>query len=545
MKKKLIMIFMTLLLITVLAACDEEAPEEAPENGDMEEEDEPGDLEADYGGTLRLAVSEITHGNPIYENPEEMIHIQQLIFESLVTFDEDLSIVGEIAEDWSFSEDGQIVELVLNSEVTWHDGEPFTVEDIEFTVDTIKNTPEESISHRVYQNSVRHISAVRELENGNVRIAFTRPFSNAMEALTFPVLPKHIFEENPELLTGEDFPWIGTGSYRLDERDTEGFTLKKHEDHYRLDPYIEEINVRIVENYDERKGLFQEGELDLFRSTYLDLAEHESDEEENVHAFLRNHLEFLAFNFEGNSLLGAHPEIRSILEEGINKEQLIEEIYFGYGVVAETPIHREHWLYNENLTDRESSLEDEGILEVMEDLGYQYGDENLWVDDNGESLSIEILVNENHGARVMAAEIIKEQLVQLGFDINLAKEDFSSIQQRLDDGNYELYFGAWDLAFLPDLSFAFHSDFAGRTNFMSYENEAMDEMLEEAFRAATQEEKKERFELLQEMIQEDLPIISLYFIQDTYLSGEALHEVLAPRATNIFAKQEQWFIETK
>ncbi len=543
MNKKLMMIFMTLLLITFLVACDEETPEEEPENGEMEEE--TGDLEANYGGTLRLAVPEVTHGNPIYENPEEMIHIQKLIFESLLTFDEDLSIIGEIAEEWSFSEDGQVVELELHPELTWHDGEPFTVEDIEFTVDTIKNTPEENISHRIYQNSVRHISAVRELENGNVGITFTRPFSNAMEALTFPVLPKHLFEENPELLTGEDFPWIGTGSYRLDERDTEGFTLQKVEDHYRTNPYIEEVDVRIIEDYDERKGLFEEGELDLFRSTYLDLDEYENEEEENVHAFLRNHLEFLAFNFEGDSLFGDHPELRRILEQGINKEQLVDEIYFGYGVTADSPIHREHWLYNENLMDSEGSLEEEEILAVMEDLGYQYGDEGLWVDNNGESLSVEMLVNENHGPRVMAAEVVKEQLLQLGFDVTVVREDFSSIQQRLDDGHYELYFGAWDLAFLPDLSFAFHSDFVGRTNFMNYRNEAMDEILEETFRAATQEEKKEQFEVLQKMIQEDLPIISLYFLQDTYLSGETLHGDLAPRATNIFANLDQWFIETK
>jgi len=542
--KKLTMIFMALLLITVLVACDEEVPEEESETGELEEEENLEDLKADYGGTLRLAIPNVIEGNPIYENPEELMHIQELIFESLVTFNEDLSIIGEIAENWSFSEDGQVVELELHPEVTWHDGEPLTVEDIQFTVDTIKNTHEESISPRVYQNSVRHISAVRELENGNVRISFTRPFSNAMEALTFPILPKHLFDENRALLMGENFPWIGTGPYMLTERDSEGFTLQKVENHYRLDPFIEEIAVRIESDYEERKRLFEQGEIDLFRSTYLDMEGHE-EEEGNVHAFLRNHLEFIAFNFEGDSLFADHPEIRNIIEVGINKEQLIEEIYFGYGVAADTPVHREHWLYNEELSNPEETFDDEKIQVVMEDLGYQYGEENLWVNDNGESLTLEILVNGNHAPRVMAAEIIKEQLFQVGFDVSLITEDFPSIQQRLDDGNYELYFGAWELGYLPDLSFGFHSEFAGRTNFMHYRNDAMDALLEETFRSVSQEEKKGQFEALQAMIKEELPIISLYFLQDTLISGDALHGHLGPRATNIFANIEQWFIETK
>ncbi len=545
MKKKMMMIFMGLLLIVFLTACDEEAPEEESENGEVEEEEELGEPEANYGGTLRLAVAEVAHGNPIYENPEDMIHIQQLIFESLVTFDEDLSIIGEIAKDWSFSEDGQVVELELNSEVMWHDGEPFTVEDIEFTVNAIKNAPSESISHRIYQNSVKHISAVREMENGNARISFTRPFSNALEALTFSILPKHIFEENPELLTGEDFPWIGTGPYMLDEMGEEGFTLRKSEDHYRTDPFIEAIDVRIIEDYKERKGLFEEGELDLFRSTYLDLEDHEGSEERNVHAFLRNHVEFLAFNFDGDSVFAGNKDVRRVFAQGINKEQLIEEIYFGYGQATETPIHREHWLYNERLSEDEGTLEEEEIQEIMENLGYQFGEEGLWVDNNGDSLTVEILVNENHGPRVMAAEVIKEQLLHLGFDITLAREDFNSIQQRLDNGNYELYFGAWELAFLPDLSFAFHSDFAGRSNFMDYRDGAMDEMLEDTFRTPTPEEKKDRMEALQAMIHEELPIISLYFLQDTYLSGESLHGYLQLRGNNIFANLDEWFIETK
>ncbi|NBG87919.1 ABC transporter substrate-binding protein [Isachenkonia alkalipeptolytica] len=543
MKKKLTMIFMTLLLITFLTACDEEAPEEESEE-EATEQEETGEVEADYGGTLRLAVPEVAHGNPIYQNPEELYHIQQLIFESLVTFDEDQSVIGEIAKDWNFSEDGQVVEIELHSDVTWHDGEPLRAEDIIFTVDIIKNAPEEMINHRIYQNSIKHISFIRELEDGKIKISFTRPFSNAMEALTFPVLPKHLLEENPELLQGEDFPWIGTGAYMLDDRDSEGFTLKKYDEHNRKDPYIEEVHVLVEGDYEERKRLFEEDELDLFRSTYLNPESHDNVEEEQVHGFSTNHLEYLAFNYQQDTVISQSAELRGILNQVINREQLIEEIYFGFATEATTPIHPEHWLYSED-SSTEEAFENEEFQGIMEDHGYEKSDENLWVDNNGDSITLEILVKENHPPRVMAAEILKEQMGQLGFEITLVAEDSAGIEQRLDEGDFDLYFGSWDLGYLPDLSFAFHSDFAGRTNFMNYKNEEVDEILEEAFRAPDQEEKKAQFEELQKALKEEQPIISLYFLKDTYISGEALHGELAPRASHIFANLENWFVETE
>ncbi len=546
MIKKLTMIlilFMTLILITFLTACDEEAPEEEAGKEESEKE-ESEEVEADYGGTLRLAVSEITYGNPIYQNPEKLYHVQQLIFESLVTFDEDQSIIGVVAKDWNFSEDGQVVELELHSDVTWHDGEPLTAEDIIFTVNTIKDAPQDRVNPRIYQNSIKHISFIRELENGNLEISFTRPFSNALEALTFPILPSHLLEEAPELLQGEDFPWVGTGPYKLSDRDSQGLTLIKYGDHKRKDPYIEEIHVQVEEDYNRRKRMFEEGELDLFRSAYLDPGSFENIEEEQIWELSTNSLEYLAFNYQSDSAFSQSAELRGIINQVINRDQLIEEVYFGFATAADIPVHRNHWLYSEDASEEEA-LEDEEFQQVMENLGYKQDDQQLWVDNSGENIIMEILVNENHRPRVMAAKILKEQMGQLGFEITLAEVDAMTVRQRLEKGDFTIYFGAWDLGFLPDLSFAFHSDFAGRTNFMHYINEDVDGILEEAFRAPDQEEKATQHQKLQEILREDQPIISLYYLQDTYIFGEALHGEFAPRANNIFANLENWFMETK
>jgi peptide/nickel transport system substrate-binding protein len=541
LKRKLLIIFMALLMITVLTACNDENGEEEGENGQVQEE-EAGD--PTYGGSLRFAVPEVTHGNVLYQNPDELHHLHQLIFESLVTFDEDFSIIPQIAEDWSISEDGQVVEFVIPSDLTWHDGAPFTVEDIDFTVQAIKNAPEENISEHIYQNSIRHISYVRELENGNVEISFTRPFSSALEALTFAILPSHLFEDNSDLLESDDFPWVGTGAYRLEDRNQESITLTKFEDHNRKDPYIETIEVRIIEDYDEGMTMFEEGELDLFHSRYVDVTGNENVEEAQIHAFASMHFEFLAFNFQQNSPVSENSQIRRVLEEAVNREQVIEEAYFGYATATDTPIHPEHWLHHGDLSQEEPIGDDE-LEQLMLEEGYERNDDGLWVDESGNTLELQILVNENHTPRVIAAEIIREQLNQNGFDVSLDQDSFDNIQGRLEEGDFDLYFGAWELGMLPDLSFAFHSDFALRTNFMHYENEEMDGIIEEAFRAPSQEAKQEQYQALQNAVRDDLPLISLYFLQDTYLVSEGVYGDISPRAHNIFANIEEWYMETE
>lgn len=545
-KIKLKFLFLVFLIIMVITACNEESPGEEPDNGENEEvEEEQGETEPDYGGTMQLAVSGISHPNPIYNNPKEFFHIQQLIYESLVTFDRDRSIIPEIARNWSFSEDGRVLELELNPEVTWHDGEPFTVEDIAFTIDVIQNAPAENTSDQVYHNSIQHISSVQGLENGNVQITFTRPFSNALEALTFPLLPQHLFVEDPELLESEDFPWIGTGAYKLVGNNSEGFSLTKFEEHDRMDPFIENIEVQIEEDYDAKQQLFENGELDLLNIPYLDLEGYEGYNEEQVHNFTSNQLEFLAFNFELDHIVSDNPDIRKIIEAVISKDQVIEDVYFGLATKAKTPISPEHWLYKESLDSEDEALAEEEVQNVLKESGFEFGEDGLWVDENGEPLGFSILVNDNHLPRVLAAELIQEQLRLSGFDVSLEKDSFTNIQQRLEAGDFEVYFGAWELAFLPDLSFAFHSDYTGRSNFMNYINPELDNVLEEAFRAPTQEEKKAHYDTLQRTIAIERPIISLYFLQETYFSSDRLQGKLAPEAYNIFANMEEWFLETK
>jgi len=112
-----------LLFVLVVAACSPEEPKRltagsaaaAPAFGDIMVEGSIGDA----SNLIPLLSSDSTsHG------------IAGMIFNGLIKYDKDVNVVGDLAESWEISKDGLVITFHLRKGVRWHDGHPFTAEDV-------------------------------------------------------------------------------------------------------------------------------------------------------------------------------------------------------------------------------------------------------------------------------------------------------------------------------------------------------------------------------------------------------------------------------
>ena len=90
-----------------------------------------------HGGHLKIHSNEPRYLNPVLQTRFERINT--LIFEGLVGMDARLEPVGRLAESWKLSGDGRTITFKLRQGVKWHDGEPFTARDVEFTYNAIRS----------------------------------------------------------------------------------------------------------------------------------------------------------------------------------------------------------------------------------------------------------------------------------------------------------------------------------------------------------------------------------------------------------------------
>src|SRR5438132_129118 len=134
-------------------------------------------------GKISSLIPTITSDNASHE-------VGSQIYSGLVTFDKDLKPVGDLAESWEFSKDCRDLTFRLRPGVKWHDGQPFTADDVVFTWQTIIDAKTPS----PYKSEYALVESVRAEGPGVVRVHYSQPFAKALTNWATAMLPKHLLE---------------------------------------------------------------------------------------------------------------------------------------------------------------------------------------------------------------------------------------------------------------------------------------------------------------------------------------------------------------
>ena len=166
-------------------------------------------------------------------NPALFWH-QELVFDRLLNADASLTPTdGLLAESFEVSEDGKTITFTIREGVVWHDGNPFTAEDVKWTFEYYPTVPG---ANTVMTDVINDLASI-EIDGNNVVFTFNNPQPNALTVFSqWPVLPKHALENvAPENFAADTF-WqapIGTGPFKVETvKLGEYTTLVKNADYY-------------------------------------------------------------------------------------------------------------------------------------------------------------------------------------------------------------------------------------------------------------------------------------------------------------------------
>jgi len=194
--------------------------------------------------------------NPLYsEGNDPDRDLVQLIFSGLLAMRSDGSIVPDLAKDFEIQEGGKLIDLNLREDVFWHDGEPFTSDDVVFTIQTIQDAK--------YKSPIRTNwigVKVEKVSDHKVRFQLQEPYAPFLERLTVKILPSHIWQS----INAESFPFslyniqaVGTGPYRITKvlQEKSGaiteIQLGENKRYYESHPYISSLNFRFFSNQED------------------------------------------------------------------------------------------------------------------------------------------------------------------------------------------------------------------------------------------------------------------------------------------------------
>ena len=325
----------------------------------------PGAAQTD---TLVYASGDYTSINPaLYEHGE----INSLIFSGLTAHDAENKVVPALAESWEYDEDSYTYTFHLRKDVKWHDGEPFTANDVVFTLTEILDAENQSEIASNYEDIISMVA----LDDYTFILGLKAPNVAMLDYLTVGILPRHLLE-GKNLITDEfNQKPVGTGPYKLTNWDVgQSITLEKNEDYYGGVPAIDTVIFKIVPDEKTRALQLKSGEVDLAQVTPEDAQQFQGLEGFTTYDMKTADYRGILYNFN-NDLFKNNPELTNALSYAIDRQAIIDSVLLGQGEIAYSPLQMGPY----NNPDMEKfSYDPQKAQQALEKAGWQKGSDGVY-----------------------------------------------------------------------------------------------------------------------------------------------------------------------
>ena len=494
-----------------------------------------------FNRELNLSMRSPKTLNPLVNSDVTVDKVLRLIFEPLCEVRNNMRPTPNLLSRVEFSTDGMSAACTIREDVYWSDGVKMSSGDVQFSVNAINNEN----GSEIYKRIVENITSVDIIDNANFRVRFDRPQGGAAYSLCFPVIPRHYYGGEISLNSKTAFAPVGNGIYELSEISSmREIWLANNKNSFKNKPYIDLVRVLIMDDGKTDMQAFDQNIIDAIDSSHLAFGKYSGSKDITTTVYDTNNYVFLGFNFHNQVL--ADDMIRKAIAHSVDKNKIIESIYLNNAQKAMSVINPSSYLYELELADYEFNLDE------AKNLLFQagYSDSNLDGTLSKEvagytmRLNFRLIVNEENTERIKIAQMIKENLELLNCVVNIEIYDFESYMAKIESGDYDMFIGMLNLDARPDLRFMLHSEsVAAGSNYFNYKSEYLDTLIETAENARTETDLISAVSGIQKYVAEDMPCVSIAFVQRALLSDAGIKGDKKPVMGNIFFNVEEWKIE--
>lgn len=449
--------------------------------------------------------------NPLLaSNPAER-DVTGVLFEGLTWVDGTGRPQPELAESWTVSDDGLRYTFTLRRGVTWHDGQPFTADDVLFTIRLVQSP--EFPGNPPLAKFWRGIRVQVE-DPYTVTFSLLEPFAPFPNYASLPILPAHRLRGViPEDLVDDPFNLepIGTGPFRLMRFDREGrrVTLARYDGYYGRRPYLDEVEFRFYETTDDLMKAFRDGEVQGAGTVPWEVIARGGDlgEDARVYAPLLSGMTALFFNHQTQFF--SDVRVRQAIALAINREALVRDVLLGQAELGMGPIPASLWAYDPT----EQPVDVNRARSLLHEAGWGDRDGDGILDSNGVAFRFTLLVNEDDVQRVAVANAIAKQLQQLGIAVTVQPVPSAALQQSLISRQYSAaIFGWFPASGDPDCFELWHSSQAETgLNFSGFRNQTIDTLLLQARQTSNEQDRRSLYAEFQRVFSEQVPAVVLYY----------------------------------
>lgn len=489
-KKQLLSGVMALLLSASLCACGgsktaEGTSEAAGESSEAETSNTLSEGTPVPGGSVVYGMTQdLASLDPHVDTDAGTRDVVFNLYEGLVKPTSDGGFIPAVASDYIISDDAKTYTFTLRDGITFHDGTPVTIEDVKYSIDRYAEIQGESSAFSSL------VDSVEVQDDKTLVVNLKESYSEFLPMMTIAIIPQS--NEDP---AGNP---IGTGPFKyVSYTPGQNLELEKYDGYWQEGvPSLDSVEFKFIADVDTAFVELQAGTIDILK--YLTSAQAETlGDDYNIVQGSMNLVHAMYLNSAYEPL--SKTEVRQALCYAVDRDAINNFIFGGKSHIIGSHMIPAMSKYYEPEAETVYSYDPEKARELLADAGYADG------------FDLEITVPSSYSQHVDSAQIIADELSQVGINVTLNQVEWSTwLQDVYKGGNFQATVIGFDGTLAPsDWLKKYVTDDA--KNFMHYSNTEYDDVFNTAYTTVDDDVKVENYKKAQMILAEDAAAV---YIED-------------------------------
>jgi peptide/nickel transport system substrate-binding protein len=501
-KKKLCYFFLLLSLVIVMNACSPSKKTENLVNKTSEK-------------SIVIGVTNAPGSfNPLKYDDNTSRHISSILFLPFVELNDQLEWIPMLAEEIS-TKDNQVYTIKLNKGAKWSDGKPLTIDDVIFTASLMG---QKYITYSYSKNLAliegfndegklpsmeSEIPGMKRIDDHTVEFHLKNPIDpnlfNQNFGRYFKTLPKHVLE-NEDLKSFDQSkflrePSISSGTFTFFSYKKDQYVeLAANKNYFKGSPKIDKLFFKIM-NAANITSQLENGDIDM---NFPGIGNIPIEDFERVKDFqhvrtisgLPFSYQVLTFNVD----VIQDQKVRQAILHSINRKLIAESLYKGEADIRDGLYTSIHPYSNDKLKPIEYNPEK--AKQLLKDAGWNF------------DKTLRFVVPSGNSTQERAADIIVQNLKEVGVKAQIEKYDISTTMQKYSDHDFDLHLVGFQFDLDPDLSPYLKT--GAIYNASGYSNPEMDQLLDSGLTQFNPDNRRPIYDEVQKILTRDMPVTQLY-----------------------------------
>jgi len=479
------------------------------------------------GHVVEGNISDIRTLNSMLSSDTASNQVIGLMFDGLLNQKKNGDLIGAIAQDVPKpSSDGLTYTFKLRDNLKWSDGQAITADDVKFTYQLAYDPQYKDFASPRRGDLSKYIASIDTPDPKTVVVKTTQVFAPFLASHgLYGILPKHVLGNlDGKALNSADFnsgPTVVNGAFKFKSWDKgQQVTLERNDGYWGGAPYLDQWIMKVLPDSVALTNQLKTGELDIGPVDPGQFDNLKTTESVTTTEFPVPTFTFYAYNLNPDTKAGklfADKAVRQALLFALNRQQIVDAVFFGHGSVANSVEPPTSWAYKAKpkvlYTFDKAKAES-----LLDGAGWAKGADGIRA-KGGLKLKFDMITNAGNKQRESMLQVMQQSWKDIGVEATPSLIQFPQlVSQIVNIRTFDMFLVGFNWSNDPDEAPLYHSRNAvpGGFNGADFKNDQVDSILDQALGTLDKAKRKQLYEQFQDIMSDEVPSPVVLFNSGIY-----------------------------